>query len=116
MDSILNTIKKACNIAPDDTSFDDVIIMYINSTFLNLSQIGLNSATNFTITGDTETWSDLSPDVDLIAIQTYISLKVRMLFDPPASSSMASAIDKTISELEWRLNSRLDYEKEGEGT
>lgn len=113
MDSILNTIKKACNVAEDDTSFDTDLIMYTNSVFMNLSQIGMVQADNFSIADSSTTWDALLPEDDsLIAVQTYISLKVRTLFDPPASSAAMEAINKTIAELEWRINGKTDIYKE----
>lgn len=117
MDSILNTIKKACNIAEDDTSFDTDLIMYTNSVFMNLSQIGMVQADNFSIADSSTTWDALLPEDDsLIAVQTYISLKVRTLFDPPASSAAMEAINKTIAELEWRINGKTDiYKEEDDG-
>ena len=117
MDSILNTIKKACNVAEDDTSFDTDLIMYTNSVFMNLSQIGMVQADNFSIADSLTTWDALLPEDDsLIAVQTYISLKVRTLFDPPASSAAMEAINKTIAELEWRINGKTDiYKEEDDG-
>ena len=38
-------------------------------------------------------------------------LKVRMLFDPPSSSVIAEAINKQISELEWRLKVTAENNK-----
>ena len=35
-------------------------------------------------------------------------LKVKLLFDPPTSSAVTEAINKMISELEWRLNAAVD--------
>ena len=35
-------------------------------------------------------------------------LKVRLIFDPPQSSSIIDAMNRTISELEWRLNVAVD--------
>lgn len=117
MDSILNTIKKACNVAEDDTSFDTDLIMYTNSVFMNLSQIGMVQADNFSIADSSTTWDALLPEDDsLIAVQTYISLKVRTLFDPPTSSAAMEAINKTIAELEWRINGKTDiYKEEDDG-
>ena len=42
-DSILTSIKKLLGIAEECEDFDTDIIMHINSTFLNLYQIGVGS-------------------------------------------------------------------------
>lgn len=107
MDSILKSIKKMLNVHEDDHSFDHDIITLINSTFVTLNQIGVGPTKGFMITDASETWDEFISDVDDIAInsvKTYIYLKVRLVFDPPASSSVMEAINKNINELEWRLN------------
>jgi len=43
------------------------------------------------------------PQNQLSMARTYIFLKVRMLFDVPATSFMIEALEKQISEHEWRL-------------
>ena len=37
-------------------------------------------------------------------IKTYMYLKVKLFFDPPLNSSVLSAIERQISELEFRLS------------
>jgi hypothetical protein len=107
MDSILKSIKKMLNVHGDDDSFDTDIITLINSTFVILHQIGVGPADGFMIMDEGETWGDFIPDADDISInsvKTYIYLKVRLVFDPPSSSSVMEAINKNVNELEWRLN------------
>lgn len=104
MDSILVSIKKMLGIESDFTIFDTDIIININSVIMGLSQIGLAPETGFIITDTTETWSDLLGDrIDVEAIKTYFYLKVRTLFDPPSSASVLAAMERQISELEWRI-------------
>ena len=40
---------------------------------------------------------------NLDAVKTYVHLKVKLVFDPSASSVVTEAMNKMISELEWRL-------------
>ena len=42
-------------------------------------------------------------------------MKVRLLFDPPQSSSVMDATKSMISELEWRLYTECDKEEVGCG-
>lgn len=111
LDSILTSVKKNLGIEETYIHFDDDIIMHINSVFLSLSQLGIASTTPFVISDKTATWQDLLADqVDkLAAVQTYIYLKVRLLFDPPTNSFIVEAMKHQILELEWRLNSEVDY-------
>ncbi len=45
------------------------------------------------------------------AVKSYTALKVKMLFDPPQSSSTMEATKNLISELEWRLYAECDREE-----
>lgn len=103
-ENILDSIKILLGIQPSDFSFDNEIVMSINSVFLSLQQLGVGPEAGFRITGNYETWASfLGTVIDLEAVKTYIFLKVRMLFDPPQNSFLVGAIEKQISEFEWRL-------------
>lgn len=105
MESILTSIKKLLGIAEEYTQFDDDIIMHINSVFLNLTQLGVGPSEGFLIEDDTATWDDFIGDSNrLQAVKSYVYLKVKLLFDPPLSSSVTESMNRMISELEWRLN------------
>lgn len=105
MDSILTSIKKLLGIAEDYTQFDDDIIMHINTVFLNLTQLGVGPEEGFSIEDDVASWEDFIEDnLQLQAVKSYMYLKVKLLFDPPLSSSVVESMNRMISELEWRLN------------
>jgi hypothetical protein len=107
--SILGTIKKMLGISYDDSSFDTDIIMNINSVFMILEQLGIGPDGGFSILGNTEIWSDYLGDItNLEGIKSYIYLKVKILFDPPTSSAVLDAINRQISEFEWRLNIQVE--------
>lgn len=109
MDSILTSIKKLLGIAEEYTQFDDDIIMHINTVFLNLTQLGVGPEEGFLIEDDTADWEDFIDDnAQLQAVKTYVYLKVKLLFDPPLSSSVIEAMNRQIAELEWRLNVAVD--------
>ena len=109
MDSILNSIKKLLGIAEDYTNFDNDLIMHINSVFMILNQLGVGPKDGFTITNEKDVWNDFIKDTKNIeSIKSYIYLKVKLMFDPSASSVVTESINKTISELEWRLNVSVD--------
>lgn len=105
MDSILTSIKKLLGIDEEYIQFDNDIIMHINTVFLNLTQLGVGPEEGFLIEDDSATWDDFIGDSNqLQAVKTYVYLKVKLLFDPPLSSSVIESINRIISELEWRLN------------
>lgn len=104
MDSILNSIKKLLGIEEMDTSFDPEIIIYINSVFVKLKQLGVGPATGFSIADKDKKWDDyLGPDEKVGDIQTYMYIKVRLIFDPPATSFAIEAMERMATESEWRI-------------
>lgn len=105
-ESILQSVKKMLGIAEDYEYFDADILMHINSVMMILNQMGIGPKTPLYITDNTTTWSDFFGEFDdIAAVKSYISLKVKMLFDPPAASQHATAINENLKELEWRLYS-----------
>ena len=113
--SILITIKKLLGLAPDYTAFDSDVVVYINSVLMTLNQIGIGPDEGFIITGPYELWTDFVPNeiTDQQGIPTYIYLKVKLMFDPPASSFGQEALKKQAEEIEWRLNVQSpEFEKE----
>lgn len=111
MQSILNSTKKILGLAESDDSFDIDITMHINSVFAILNQIGIGPADGYAIEDSTSTWDAfLGPGLLLNSAKTYIYLRVRLLFDPPATSFSIESMNKQITEIEWRLN----VQREGE--
>ena len=105
IDSILITTKRLLGIEADYIQFDPDIVVAINSAFTNLQQIGVVPETGFSITGDSEVWTDFLGDrTDIELVKTYIYLKTRMVFDPPQTGYLLDAIKSQILEIEWRLN------------
>lgn len=109
MESILDSVKKMLGIEAEDTHFDQDIILNINSVLMILSQLGIGPETGFVISDKADNWSDLLGDrLDLEGVKTYVYLKVRLLFDPPSTSSVLESIDRQIAQLEWRLNAQAE--------
>lgn len=113
-DTILGSVKKICNVAEDDTSFDSDLILYINSALMTIMQEWHGMDHAFKLEDGTETWDDLlGEDTDYEGVKELIGLKVRLMFDPPASSVAVEAIKAQIQDLEWRMflwkdNERID--------
>lgn len=109
MESILTSIKKLLGITEDYEHFDPDIIMHINSVFMILTQLGVGPEDGFAINNKETTWSEFTNDDKKIeAVKTYVYMKVKLLFDPPTSSSVVEAMNRSISEFEWRLNIAVD--------
>ena len=110
MESILTSIKKLLGIAEEYTHFDADIIMYINSVFPKLTQIGVGPKKGFRIEDELATWNDfLQTDSVLFdSVKSYIYLNVKLLFDPPLNGTVMASYDRMIKEYEWRLNVTAD--------
>ena len=103
MESILLSIKKLLGIMPEYTHFDDDIIIHINTAFAALNQLGIGPKGGFMIVDENSAWEEYTTETNLNMVKTYIYLKVRLLFDPPTSTALIESINRTISELEWRI-------------
>ena len=105
MDSILTSVKKMLGITEEYTHFDADIIMHINSVFVVLKQMGVGPNEGFFIEDKTSTWDEFIEDAyECNAVKTYMYAKVRLIFDPPQSSSHIKCLEDTVKEFEWRLH------------
>lgn len=111
MDSILQSVKKDLGIAPEYTHFDQELIMNINSVLSVVRQLGIGPQEGFRISDDTAVWTDLvdASDERLEYVKTYVSKRVKLLFDPPLNSSVLESTKAVMSELEWRMNVDVDH-------
>ncbi len=109
-ESILLSVKALLGPDADYDVFDQDIVIFINSAIATLTQLGIGPSEGFEITGEEETWEDfLGGDMRRInSVKTYIFMKVRLAFDPPASSYVLSAYEDSCKEFEWRLNVAVD--------
>lgn len=109
MESILQSTKKMLGLTEEYKVFDPDVIMHINSVLMILTQIGVGPSEGFTISDEYATWEDfLGEDKRIEAVKSYVYYKVKLMFDPPQSSNVSNAMDKVISELEWRLSVAVD--------
>jgi hypothetical protein len=108
--SILISTKKVLGIPEADTSFDPDIVTLINTAFGILMQLGIGPVEGFAIEDELAVWNEFIDPIgspNNLALQnivrTYVFLKVKMLFDPPTTSYLLSAMTEQIDEYEWRL-------------
>lgn len=98
---VLATIKTMIGPSADYDAFDVDLLVHINSTLMYLAQMGV-VPDGTKITENTE-WSSLTTDEKLEGIKSYIYFKAKIMFDPPASSTILNAYNEEIKQLEWRL-------------
>lgn len=119
-ESILSTIKKLLGVTDDYDYFDQDLLIHINSALMSLSQIGVRPSQDFYTLDKDTTWSeylgyDYQENIDFGSIKSYIYLKVKLLFDPPQNSFTIEAINKMITEMEWRINIVSENQNGGDG-
>lgn len=103
--SILDTVKKAVGLDPELEAFDLEITMFINSAFGYLRQLGVGSDTGFIISDNTTLWSQYVTSLKILSmVKQYISMFVKLAFDPPATSFGIDAVKGMIEQLGWRIN------------
>jgi len=108
-DRILESVKKVLGIAPEYLAFDQDIVMHINSAFSVLHQLGVGPDEPFMIEDETATWTEfLGTERGVNSVKSYVYLRVRLLFDPPATSFALGAMEKQIEELGWRISTYME--------
>lgn len=111
-DSILNQVKATLGLDKDYDAFDQEVMLHINSVFFTMTQLGLGPDEGFEIDSAMTPWADyIQNDKNLNVVKTYMGLRVRLLFDPPATSFGQEAIKKQAEELEWRMNVYAENKK-----
>lgn len=113
-ESILTSIKKLLGIADDYNYFDQDIIIHINAALMVLTQLGIGPSEGFLVKDSIDTWGDFlenrgvgntADDITYLgALQSYVYMKVKLMFDPPQNSFTVDSMTKLVNELEWRLN------------
>lgn len=101
--SILEDTKKLLNVPSEHTVFDQDIKIHINTALATLHQLGVGPPEGFEVVDSTAEWSEFISGIPLNSVKSYVYARVRLLFDPPATSFGITAIENQIKELEWRL-------------
>lgn len=110
LDSILNTIKKLVGLDKDYGPFDVDLIVAINSALAILFQLGAGPENPYYITGPENTWAEFFGDKPSIEMaKSYIYLRTRLLFDPPTSGVLHEAMERQITEYEWRIAVQVEW-------
>ena len=110
MSSILDDVKKLFGLTQDDTSFDQDLIIHINSVFTILNQLAIGPDEGFKISSNADVWEDFLPEGEqLELVKTYMYLRVKLMFDiSTMTSPLIDIVKKQIDEYEWRLNAITD--------
>lgn len=103
--SILTETKKLLGLEDDYTVFDTDVILHINTALARLTQLGIGPENGYMILDKTATWDAfLGSDLNLNPVKSYVFLRVKLLFDPPATSFLGTAMQQEVERQEWLLN------------
>lgn len=107
--SILMTVRQMIGPSASYDAFDLDLIISINAAFSRLCQLGVGPEIPYKITGPENTWDEFMTDGYQEEIKQYVYLKTRMVFDPPASGTVAKSYEEQIAMLEWTLKEVARY-------
>lgn len=100
--TILSLVKEFCTVDDEELSYNVELLIMINQTISNLSDVGVVEFTEFVVVEDTE--FPVFESVEIKAIATlYLCLRVREIFDPSINTVVTQSTSNVLSELEQRL-------------
>ena len=106
--SILNSTKTVLNVETGSTVFDEEVLQAINAAFSVLHDLGV--IYNLVVTSESVVWAYLVLDDHMTSmVQSYVNLKSRMLFDPPTTSYLITAMEGQLQEAEMRLSLKREW-------
>ncbi len=109
MDSILETMLTLAGDSPSMPAYKTDIMLYTNGLFGRLKNLGVGPKEGFYITGEEETWDDFMEEgPERAAVQSYMTFKIKLMFDPPQNSTVLQSYERLAAEFEW--NAQMDAE------
>lgn len=116
IESVLTSVKIClCGIPENDESFDENLMMYINSAFGTLYQLGIGPEEGYVISDKTDKWSDFITDQRLqVLVKDYVVNYCKIHFAPPESGFVMTSLEQNMDRLEWRLRVFGEQLAEGE--
>lgn len=110
MDGILASVKDYLGIHADNDAFDSEILQAINSIWFVLYQLGVTINDETATIDENSTWDEFIVPERIGITRQYVSMRVRMQFDPPTNTYVMEALRSQIDELEWRVTVESDKE------
>lgn len=103
--SILDSVKLGLGgLTSEYDAFDEEIISHINGVFFKLNQLGIGPDEPYYIEDRTSVWEHFDSNVGkILAVKSYMTAEVRLMFDPPTSSAVKDSLCRVRDEYEFRL-------------
>ena len=106
--SVLNDVKSFLLIPEEIKDFDQTLILHISSQLVYLNQLGYGVDLPDEITDATTTWNDVVGDHYNSDLKVLVGLRVKLVFDTPGVGYVTAALERQISEAEWRVHARRE--------
>ena len=106
--SVLNDVKSFLLIPEEIKDLDQTLILHISSQLVYLNQLGYGVDLPDEITDATTTWNDVVGDHYNSDLKVLVGLRVKLVFDTPGVGSVTAAMERQISEAEWRVHARRE--------
>lgn len=101
-ETILNDVKDYCNVEIDDHNFDGVLLGLIETALSVMKQVNAVKVESVSISDSTLWDAILTESAWSAMVKQYVKDKCKLAFDPPANATLMSALEKRVSEMEWR--------------
>ena len=102
MSTILEDIKSGLGIPLTVTGFDKELLIHLNAVSLVLVDLGVVDVP--LVFSTATTMLELTDDpIHVAVLPSYLTLKIKQVFDPTASATVASAYAARLAEYEGRL-------------
>lgn len=105
--SLLEDVREFCDIETGSSVFDVSLCICINTALAILSDNGIDNPP--AVKDTTSQWTDIIPVGKYFEdVKSYVCIKAKLLFDPPANSNIFNALSATADEALWRVSRRTD--------
>lgn len=110
--TILYDVKSSIGINPDvnDDTFDNSLLMCINSGIAELAELGVGEQGAFEATKESM-WADYLTEKQsylMSLVKQHINLYVKLMFDAPTTGPLNSALDEQRKRLEFRIQTTIE--------
>ena len=106
MKTIVEQVKSSLGVPVDNFGFDEELMIHINAAKSTLIQFGVDEL-DIDI-DDTTVWPVFNSDIVGELSKQYIVLRVRVIFDPIASETIAKQFNEWLGILEARINHEIE--------
>ena len=114
---ILQDVKRSIGINPDtqDDTFDNSIVISINSAIAELAELGVGEQGDFAVERKDETWEEYLGEKYaylLSLVKQFVCIYTQFIFDTPQSGAKKAAMEETQKRLEFRIVTTIEQHEE----